>query len=121
MNKKGQTLVTFVLVIPILIIILGGVIELSVVSYNKNKITQVTKTAINKFIDYPDDEKIKHYFKKNNIDGNIEINSSDGLEIIVNTKIESVLGNLYNKKEYIIKIDLIGHKENDKIKIKKGS
>lgn len=46
-NKKGQALIEFVLIIPILIMILFAIIDISSILYNKNHLETVLNDTVN--------------------------------------------------------------------------
>lgn len=122
MNKKGGVLVTFIILIPILILLIGYVIELSTIGYQKKKITSVTKSIIANCIDECKKDDIIILYDKNSIYvENITIENGSYLRIKLDSKISSFMGNIIGKDEYIISIDIKGYKENNQIKYEKGS
>lgn len=121
MNKHGQTLVAFIIIIPIILLALGSIIELSVLEYNKKKIESTTKTIIASHIDSMDEDKIRQDFEDNDIVGNIQISTKEGLEISVDTFVQGYLGKIIDKENYEIKVDIIGYQDEGKIKFKKGA
>lgn len=116
MNKHGQVLVTFVIMIPLILLLISVLIELSLISYNKHHLYSLTKTIIASCIDNPNKNDIINLYNKNGIDDEIDVNLSDGIEVSFNHKIEG-----FFKKEYDIKIDIVGKKSGDKIIYTKGS
>lgn len=122
MNKKGQSLVMFVLILPIIIFLLGYVIEVCIIGYNKIKITSVTKSIIANCIDECEKDDIMVLYNKNDIKvDNLETDKTLGLKIKLESHIESFLGSVIGKDNYQITISIEGIKENDKIKYEKGS
>jgi len=55
MNKHGQTLVTFVILLPVIFLLIGYIIEISIIGYHKSKINSVTKSIIANCIDILED------------------------------------------------------------------
>ena len=121
MNKRGQVLVSFVIMIPLILLLISILIELSVISYNKIHLTSLTKTIIASCIENPDKNDIINLYNKNGIDDEIDINLDSGIEIVFNHKIDSFLGKIIDKDDYDIKIDIVGKKDGDKIVYTKGS
>ena len=72
MNKKGQALVEFIMVIPIIIMMLFAIIDFGLVFYNKNKLesklndtafmisNKESEESINKFINMDSNTKVKY-------------------------------------------------------------
>lgn len=118
LNKHGQTLVLFIILIPILLLLAAFVIDMGVVLANKMQLKEVTKLAIKENVDNLDDiNKIKKIFEINEIDiSNLEINVIDN-KINIKNKIEvkSIFGSVIGILNYKIKIDITGYKSNDKI------
>lgn len=122
MNKKGGVLVTFIILIPVLILLIGYVIELSMIGYQKKKITSVTKSIIANCIDECEKDDIIILYDKNSIHiENISVENGSYLRIKLDSKISSFMGNIIGKDEYIISIDIKGYKDNNQIKYEKGS
>ena len=120
-NKDGQVLVTFMLMIPLLLLLLGTVIELSMIAYQKERLNSVTKSIIASCIENPEKNDIINLYNKNGVESDINIDTSNGLEIYFNYELDSFLGNLIGKDQYEIKIDIIGKKENGQIVYMKGN
>ena len=116
MNKHGQVLVTFVIMIPLILILISVLIELSVISYNKHHLYSLSKTIIASCIDNPNKNDIINLYNKNGIKDEIGVSLEDGIEVSFNHKIDGFL-----KKKYDIKIDIVGKKVGDKIIYTKGS
>lgn len=112
MNKKGQTLVVFVLFLPVLVIVITMIINKSNMYYDKRNMENIAKEAINYGLSNIEDEniedKIKIFISKN-IDCEKEIKIEDG-EIRVtlikeNKTIKKILGYGNIKIKYKGKIE----------------
>lgn len=99
MNKKGQTLVVFVLFLPVLVIVITMIINKNNMYYDKRNMENIAKEAINYGLSNIEDEniedKIKIFISKN-IDCEKEVKIEDG-EIRVtlikeNKTIKKILG-----------------------------
>ena len=119
-NRHGQSLVILIIIMPIIILMLGFLIEMSLISYNKIHLNSLTKTIIANNIDTKEKNDIIMLYSKNNIDADFTIDTTDGLEISFTKDIDSFLGKLINKDSYKIKVDIKGIKENNKIRYEKG-
>lgn len=112
MNKKGQTLVVFVLFLPVLVIVITMIINKSNMYYDKRNMENIAKEAINYGLNNIEDEniedKIKIFISKN-IECEKEIKIEDG-EIRVtlikeNKTIKKILGYGNIKIKYKGKIE----------------
>ena len=100
MNRKGQALVEFVLILPIFILILFSVYDIGMIIYNKNVLESTSNDVILMLTNDSDIDEIKNKYN----DITIDIND-DGkyYNITLNKKIEIltpglnlVLGSPYN-------------------------
>lgn len=117
MNKHGQTLVLFVILLPIILLLAALVVDMGVILNSKTKSKEVTKTIIRENFNDLDEEKVKDILTANNIaTENLEITNSDNEINIKNTyEVESIFGSIIGIKSYTIKIDITGYKKNEKI------
>lgn len=122
MNNKGQSLVLFVIIMPIILIAFLVVIEKMNIAYNNRKLLTITKEAISNCIDSCEKNDIIDLYDRNNIDlDSIDIKKSDVIEIIVKAKVKNNIKSLVKKEDYKIKLDLIGKIEDEKLKYEKGN
>jgi Flp pilus assembly protein TadG len=123
LNNKGQTLILFVILIPIVLVLMALVIDTSYLYKEKTKLESTTKTIIKNNYDKKDsddiDKIITDLYQKNNIEtNNLIISVSDNSLAIKNYySIDSIFGNIIGIKKYDIKVSLKGIKNNDEIKI----
>lgn len=112
MNNKGQTLVVFVLFLPVLVIVITMIINKSNMYYDKRNMENIAKEAINYGLSNIEDEniedKIKIFISKN-INCEKEVKIEDG-EIRVtlikeNKTIKKILGYGNIKIKYKGKIE----------------
>ncbi len=102
MNNKGQSLVTFILILPIIVMVIAFVIDSTLSITEKNKldgiITNNMKSAIEN--DIRDEEKIKNAIISNeDMDVLVGI-VDDELRVFAKSKKESVFGKVLNFKYY---------------------
>ncbi len=116
MNKHGQTLILFVILIPIILLLLAFVVDIGLVITNKIKTEEVTKQVI-KDAYLLDDNKIIELLQKNKINtSNINIYHEDNkLKIVVKQEIKSIFGGIVGIKKYKINVSVTGIIENDKV------
>lgn len=65
MNKKGQALVEFVIVLPILLCLIFSIIDFGLIIYNKNKLENKLNDVVNMIQNNESDEQIKKFINKN--------------------------------------------------------
>lgn len=120
MNNKGQSLITFVLFLPAIILLFTLIWEVGNLSLTTNKYEKEIKSAINyglNNLNQPNiNEKINNLLKAN-IEGNIKVEINNG---IIKINVKQKYNALYNfNNHFDIDITYIGYKENNKIIIKK--
>ena len=121
MNNKGQTLVLFIIFIPILIMLAAFVIDTGLIIKESTRLKATTKTIL-KDVYYKEnlnEEMITNLFKENNIKtDNLEINILENQITVKNAyKIESIFGKLIGLEEYNVKVALTIKEENNELKI----
>ncbi len=107
MNNRGQTLIFFVLVIPILLLILAFIVDTGLVLKEYTRFTSTTRTIV-RTVDMKTEnyqEKVKNLYDKNNIPTkNLEIETIEKqIQISNEYEIESIFGNIIGLKSYKIK------------------
>lgn len=64
MNKKGQALVEFVIVLPVLIMILFATIDFGIIIYNKSKLESKLNDVVNMIKNSESEESIENFINK---------------------------------------------------------
>ena len=120
-NNKGQSLVTFIMILPLILIVFGIVIELGMISYHKIRITSVTKSIIANSIEDTKKNDIIMLYDKNDIKvDSIDIDTTSGVQINLVSSIDSFIGDIIGKDSYQIKVNIKGYKKDNKIYYEKG-
>ena len=103
MNNKGQSLVFFILFLPIIFIIIGMLFDLSKVLNEKLKIKHIEEDYIYYLKENTyKEEELDSLLDKNDISSNeVVINSN---EICITKNISSYFGKIINKNTYEIKV-----------------
>ena len=65
MDKKGQALVEFVVVLPILIMLLFATIDFGLIIYNKSKLENKLNDVVNMYENLEDEQEIVKFINKN--------------------------------------------------------
>ena len=124
LNNKGQSLVMFILIIPIFLGIMVLVIDIGNVIYYKQDIDNINKVVINYGLSHMDDEDVlsnmKELAKLNNKDLSIEIVFND-MEYCVSSSyyVNGIFSSIFKMKGFNIKSKYKGYKDIDKDIIKK--
>lgn len=120
MNNKGQSLITFVLMIPILLLILFMVYDIGNMVLLKLNLDNINYLAIDYGLDKLDDSdlnnKLTQMINKNKSDiDSIDIVIEDGkIKIVLEDKINNKLSLINKMNLFKIKSKYIGYKEEDK-------
>lgn len=120
MNNKGQSLILFVLVMPILVGFLAFFVDISMVNYEKSRIDGVILNNLEIVVDKDirDLEKIENVFIDNSVNVKDISISEDVVLVEVDTNIKSIFGRILNFDMYRLKISYKGNylkKEVDKV------
>lgn len=121
MNKRGQTLIIFVMLIPIILTMAALVIDVGFLYYKKNEYTGIVE------------ESIKEYFKDEDLTSALETLTLNGvslddvlvsatdetISVILDTKVDSIFGKVIRINDYEIKIARVGTKDKERVIIKK--
>ena len=127
MNNKGQSLISFVLIIPIILMILFMVYDIGNMVLLREKLDNVNYLVIDYGLDKLDDDnlskKLNDMLKKNSSDTiNIAISISDGkIDILLEDRIENKLSLINKFRVFSVKSHYIGYIENDKKIIRKDN
>lgn len=121
MNNHGQSLVVFILLLPLILLAVGVIIEESIIYYNKYRLTSITKTILSSTIETNDKNDIINLYNKNGVYEDFDISFDNGTEVKFTSKVNSFLGKIISKDYYEIDIDIKATKENNQIKFEKGN
>ena len=105
MNNKGQVLIVFILIIPLLLLGAAYIVDTTYISYHFNKLNGINELVIN---DAKEKDltvsQIQEYINKNDSDIQIQtlIVNDDKIEITLRKEIKSLFGNIIGKQSYIL-------------------
>ena len=122
MNNKGQSLVMFIVILPLILMIVALVVDTGSSIFEKNNINSIIKLSINEYFeDDLTEEEIIDLIKKNDKTLNdIKVTiTDDKINIIVEDKVESIFGRIFNIKLYEIKSEYEGYLEDNHPKIRR--
>ena len=125
MNRNGQTLVAFVLIVPVFILLLAFVVDTGLILKESTKLNSVTKTILRttyqERMNANYTERVINLFKKNDISfEKLEVTPSiNEVKISNHYHVESVFGKIIGLKEYEIKLTLMAQEIDGELIIKK--
>ncbi len=93
-NKKGQALVMFIILIPLFLAVCALVIDIGLITYEKNKLTNIIDLSIN------ENKDVKNYLKINDIN-DVKIKEENKCIKVTYYK-KSLFGNIIGIKKYNI-------------------
>lgn len=113
MNNKGQVLVVFVILLPILLLIFTFVVDIGLLSIEKRKISNNTYDAVEYYLENLDKEKTINLLNSNLEDIKIDIIDEDIYVIIyVEKNYKGIFNIIYDNK---IVVKYKGNKETKEI------
>ena len=122
MNDKGQSLVIFVILLPVILLLMAGIVDIGNFLVEKNRYENEVKSTINYGMKHLDEENIAQKLNDlldSNIEGKKQISiENETIKIKVNATTKSLFSDIIDF-DYQIDISYIGYMDNDKIIIKK--
>lgn len=121
MNNKGQTLIIFVILIPILILVAALVVDTGLMTFEKERYRGIIENGIEEYFDTGNVEETEKIFSLNDIakEEYTIIVQENQIEVSLNTSIEAIFGKIINLQEYEIKMNYVGTKEGERVIINK--
>ena len=106
MNNKGQSLVIFIIIIPVIFIVFSFLYDYAYIINSQNKYENVTRTILNSTLE---EDKIVDLYKQNGykVDDFKYKKENDTVYIQNSYKIKSVFGNIVNLKNYTVSINYV--------------
>ena len=125
MNKKGQMLVLFIILLPLILMFVGFIIDTGYLYIEKRKVDLIVKDTVEYGIkNYHDttEEELYELLKQNidNINEHKIIKKDNTIKVSVLVQKDSVFSFIFNKEKYEISASYKGMYENNKIKIVRG-
>ena len=120
MDSKGQTLVIFIIILPVIILGVSYLVDTGLMYIGRSKLISTCKVIIDEYYDEENiDSKVKKYLEDNDIKyTDYRVSRDNNLKLEVDSKIDSIFGNVVGIKEYEISVKVTGYKEEDKLKFK---
>lgn len=104
MNKKGQVLVTFILLLPLMLLFLGFLIELGNNLITKRQINNTLNMAL-EYVSEDHNFLVKEFIEDNIDDCDVQVKENDNIiKITVSKTNKSIFNNLLNTRLNKIRI-----------------
>lgn len=120
MNRNGQTLVVFVLLIPLFMVLAAFIVDNSMIVSKSLNLKNTTRDIIRSDLlkEHLNDDEIKELFKKNKIPTKELVvirDDENSLKIYNHYFIDSIFGKVVGINSYELEIEIIGKKQEDKV------
>jgi len=124
MNNKGQSLILFVLLVPLIFLIILMVYDIGSIALLKNELDDINYLTLDYGIDHLDDEninsKLEEIIIKNKKVIDISINVDDEkIYIVLSDKINNKLSLINKLDAFLVKSSYVGYLEDGKKIIKR--
>ena len=105
-NNRGQTLILFLLVMPIIAGFLAFFIDISMVNYEKNRLDGIIMNNLDVILekDIRDIDRIKNVFLENEVVIKNIFIEDNVINLVVDTKIKSLFGKILNFDIYKLRV-----------------
>ena len=122
MNKKGQTLILFVILIPILITITAVVVDVGTLEFTYQKLKGIVDESIKEYYLKDGKNSMENTLKYNDLSKELyEISESDNeVNVYLTYEMDAIFGRLINISSYEIIVNRKGKVEMDQIVIEEG-
>lgn len=91
-NKKGQALVEFIIILPVLIMLFFGAIDFGRVIIRKNELESITGDVISLYKDGSSFEELEKFLKENNKNNSLKVKNKDNkyIEFILESSVDFI-------------------------------
>ena len=122
MNKKGQTLILFVILIPILVTITAVVVDVGTLEFTYQKLKGIVDESIKEYYLKDGKNSMENTLKYNDLSKELyEISESDNeVNVYLTYEMDSIFGRLINISSYEIIVNRKGKVAMDQIIIEEG-
>lgn len=125
LNNKGQTLVLFIIFIPIFLMIFAMIVDLSTLTIEKHELESATIIALKYGLNHKEENdkenKMIEVFNLNTKDAQMKIQeNNDVINIKSEKKVKTIFSKIIGKDLVKLEINIEGNKKDNKYKIKKN-
>ena len=121
MNKKGQTLIIFVILIPIILTMLAVVVDVGLLTNEYQKARGVVDDGIHEYFESNKENSVKELLSLNEVPTeNLEVKTEENkIDVQLSYEISSLFGAIINIKSYKIELHREGRQEEGEVVITK--
>lgn len=121
MNNKGQTLIIFVILIPIIILMMAIVVDVGILQNEVTKATGVVDMAIHEAFLKGDEGVVETLLVENDIPvENLNVSfEEDEIEVSLTYSVEALFGRIVGLETYDVNVHRVGKLSNDEVIIEK--
>ena len=119
MNRKGQSLVLFVVLLPIIIMLFAILFDTVLVGIEKRKLDNIAAKAINYMYKNYSDRKIYNYISSSDSDVVMKSINREKLEVDLYKKVDSYFGGIVGIEKYDVESNFKGIVRDNKLLIEK--
>lgn len=119
MNKKGQVLVVFIAILPIIILLFAYIFDTAYMEGEKKSLDSVAKTSVEYLDKGYEINLVEKYIKDSDKKIIIKEIDSDNLSVVLEKKIDSYFGKILGLDEYLVKSSMKGKINNNKLLVEK--
>ena len=105
MNKNGQALVEFVIILPIIMMIIFVIIDFSNVFYQKNHLESITNDVVNYKLSGKSDSDIENIIDKNIKVSSTIFGNNIKLDVTKEVKLVTPFSSMFFESPYIVKCE----------------
>ncbi|MGN1000998.1 MAG: TadE/TadG family type IV pilus assembly protein [Bacilli bacterium] len=103
-NNRGQTLVIFVLFLPIIILFIAYVLDVTNANYEKNRMQNLANMALESSKEF-DEENIKNIISKNDEDIDVDVKEeNDKVQIKMVKRVKTIFGKIIGRDYYDVTV-----------------
>ena len=115
MNNKGQSLIMFVMLLPIILMLFAYIFDSAYIVSENNKLNEIAEKSLDYLNNDKDIEKVKNYIYKNNKNINIvEINNN---YIHLKNDIKPIFGQYVGYDYYYLEAEFVASFDNGVLRI----
>lgn len=116
MNNKGQTLILFVLLLPVMVMVFALVVDTGLLMTRTYKVKASIKDALNYGLSSNDYEGMELMLSKN-LDDKYSISTNGNIKISVDGSYHTMMGQIFKRQVYNYHFSYIGYNDDGNIHI----
>lgn len=121
MNNKGQTLIIFVILIPLILIVFAFIVDTGMMLHEKQKAESVVDLVLKDAMAKKNTNRIKEFLEKNDIPTEKVqiIDQENTIKLQIEYSISSIFGKLVGIDHYDIQVKKKAYYDKEQIRIEK--